>query len=74
MKIEEILQKEIERLNKLNDELEKNIDEKDKIFVDLGVYKQIKENALAINEIAKANGLLTEKMFQQINKCLGENY
>lgn len=70
MEIEEILKKEIERLNKLNDNLENTL----KDNTNLAIYEQIKNNALAMNEIAKANGLLSEKMLQQINKYLGERY
>ncbi len=70
MGIEEILKKEIERLNKLNDNLENILQDN----TNLAVYEQIKNNALAMNEIAKANGLLSEKMLQQINKYLGERY
>ena len=74
MEIEEIIKKEIERLNSLNDKLEKSTGDEGEAFPNLGIYKQIQKNALAINEIAKANGLLTDKMFQQINKYLGEKY
>ena len=70
MGIEEILKKEIERLNRLNDNLENTLQDN----TNLAVYEQIKNNALAMNEIAKANGLLSEKMLQQINKYLGERY
>ena len=70
MGIEQILKKEIERLNKLNDNLENILQDN----TNLAVYEQIKNNALAMNEIAKANGLLSEKMLQQINKYLGERY
>lgn len=70
MGIEEILKKEIERLNRLNDNLENILQDN----TNLAVYEQIKNNALAMNEIAKANGLLSEKMLQQINKYLGERY
>lgn len=74
MKIEEIVQKEIKRLNRLNDKLEESTGDEEGTSLNLGIYKQIQENALAINEIAKANGLLTDKMLQQINKYLGEKY
>lgn len=70
MEIEEILKKEIMRLNRLNDNLESTL----KDNTNLVIYEQIQKNALAMNEIAKANGLLTEKMLQQINKYLGEKY
>lgn len=70
METEEILKKEIERLNRLNDNLENILQDN----TNLAVYEQIKNNALAMNEIAKANGLLSEKMLQQINKYLGERY
>lgn len=74
MKIEEIVQKEIKRLNRLNDKLEESTGDEEGTSLNLGIYKQIQENALAINEIAKANGLLTDKMLQQINKYLGGKY
>ena len=70
MEIEILLEKEIKRLNRLNDNLENTLQGN----TNLAVYEQIKNNALAMNEIAKANGLLTDKMFQQINKYLGEKY
>lgn len=70
METEKLLEKEIERLNRLNDNLENTLQDN----TNLAVYEQIKNNALAMNEIAKANGLLSEKMFQQINKYLGERY
>ena len=72
--MEKIIQKEIERLSRLNDKLEKSVGDEESDFLKLGAYKQIQENVLAISEIVKANGLLTDKMLQQINKYLGERY
>lgn len=67
--------KEIERLIKLNDKLEKIIENEDETSIpSLGVYEQIRKNALAINEITKANNPLTEKILQQIDTYLGEKY
>lgn len=67
--------KEIERLLRLNDKLEKIIEKEDETTLpSLGVYEQIRKNALAINEITKANNPLTEKILQQIDTYLGEKY
>ena len=67
--------KEIERLLRLNGKLEKIIEKEDETTLpSLGVYEQIRENALAINEITKANNPLTEKILQQIDTYLGEKY
>lgn len=67
--------KEIERLIKLNDKLEKIIENEDETSIpSLGVYEQIRKNALAINEIAKVNNPLTQKILQQIDTYLGEKY
>ena len=74
MKIEEIVQKEIKRLNRLNDKLEESTGDEEGTSLNLGIYKQIQENALAINEITKANNPLTEKILQQIDTYLGEKY
>lgn len=50
METEEILKKEIERLNRLNNNLENTL----KDNINFAVYEQIKNNALAMSEIAKA--------------------
>lgn len=73
MNIEEILEKEIKRLSDLNDKLEEYTNGKNEQLTK-DICNQIKENALAISEIAKANGFLTENMLKQINKYLGEKY
>ena len=63
----------MERLSNLNDKLEEYVNNKNKQLAK-DICNQIKENALAINEIAKASGFLTENILKQINKYLGEKY
>ena len=55
MEIKEILKREIERLNEVNNKL---VDHMSNTQINLCVCEQIQKNALAICEIAKANDLL----------------
>lgn len=72
MEIRDYLLDEIKRLNRRNDILEKQANKSE--FVNLGIEEAIQKNALAINEITKANNPLTEKILQQIDTYLGEKY
>lgn len=72
MEIKDYLMDEIKRLNRLNDDLEKTVDNSDNC--NLAIYQEIQKNALAMCEIAKANNPLGEKALQQINTYLGKKY
>lgn len=53
MKTEEYMLDEIKRLNKLNSDLEKYMNDKNNTTANLAIYEQIQKNTLAMCEIAK---------------------
>lgn len=53
MNIRDYMLDEMKRLNRLNDNLEKTINQSDNL--NLAIYQEIQKNALAMCEIAKAN-------------------
>lgn len=53
MKTEEYMLDEIKRLNKLNSDLEKYMNDKNSTTANLAIYEQIQKNTLAMCEIAK---------------------
>lgn len=71
MKIEEILKIEIERLKGRNDLLEQKAQGAP---TNLVLEEQIQKNALAMCEIAKAGGFMTQNMLKQISEHLVKDY
>lgn len=53
MKAEDYMLDEIKRLNKLNSDLEKYVNDKNNTTANLAIYEQIQKNTLAMCEIAK---------------------
>lgn len=66
MNAEEILEKEIKRLSRINGKLEKCASKNNEINLD--IYDQIRNNSVTILEMTKGTGVLIDKT---LNKIVG---
>ena len=66
MNVEEILEKEIKRLSRINGKLEKCASKNNEINLD--IYNQIRNNSVTILEMTKGTGVLIDKT---LNKIVG---